>query len=57
MDRGAWWATVHGVTESRTRQREHHHHHPEGEQGVVLKPKRGRAAEQAPLKRRIHAET
>ena len=52
MDRGAWWATVHGVTESRTRQHEHHHHHPEGEQGVVLKQKQGRAAEQAPLKRR-----
>ena len=25
MDRGAWWATVHGVTRSRTRLNEHTH--------------------------------
>ena len=24
MDRGAWWATVHGVTKSRTRQSHYH---------------------------------
>ena len=24
MDRGAWWATVHGVTKSRTRLRDEH---------------------------------
>ena len=24
MDRGAWWATVHGVTKSRTRLRDYH---------------------------------
>ena len=26
MDRGAWWATVHGVTESRTRLSDFHFH-------------------------------
>ena len=25
MDRGAWWATIHGVPESRTRLTEHSH--------------------------------
>ena len=28
MDRGAWWATVHGVVKSRTKPRLNHHHHP-----------------------------
>ena len=26
MDRGAWWATVHGVEKSRTRLRDEHTH-------------------------------
>ena len=26
MDRGAWWATLHGVTESQTRLRQQHTH-------------------------------
>ena len=26
MDRGAWWATLHGVTESQTRLRQSHTH-------------------------------
>ena len=27
MDRGAWWATVHGVAKSQTRLSDNHHHH------------------------------
>ena len=39
MDRGAWWATVHGVTESWTRLRTHALpllHHRESEESVGL---------------------
>ena len=36
VDRGAWWATVHGVTESQTRLSEQHFHfHPGPVLGVV----------------------
>ena len=27
-ERGVWWATVHGVTESDATEQLHHHHHP-----------------------------
>ena len=36
MDGGAWWATIHGVTKSRTRQQLHFHFHAFYERYLVL---------------------
>ena len=27
MDRGVWWATVHGIPKNQTQLNHHHHHH------------------------------